>query len=439
MVKYQGPSPQRVVRRTKILLTTDRKVVRKLKSTPSRVTRRATALLRTDPVGVRTGFVALLLSTAAGLVAGIVLGSITGTLVALPGLIVLAPAAIGLRGNVFGALACRLSTMAQLGELRFSRRLTSPVGQNLYAAIALSISCSMFLAGVAKIVSEAFGISNAISFLDFFVISIMGSLIPTAIVLFVTIFLAKLSVKRGWDLDNVGAPLITATGDMVTIPSLVIATVFVGHGWFTNISSLIAFSAAMALFVFGFFSRRVILKRIYRESLPILLLGGTISLFAGLTVQGQIDKLELFPILIVLVPPLLSVNGAIGSILSARVATKLHLGLLRSDRFSLPAISEDITVSYLLAVPIFFILGVFCAVYSTVGHLAGPSSVVMISIALVAGVVSTTFSNLVGYVAAVMTYRFGLDPDNFAVPAVTSVSDLIGAIVLMVTIGVFQI
>lgn len=103
----------------------------KLRVTPRRIFVRATGLLRTDPVSVRTGFFALVISTIAGLVAGFVLGSITGTLLALPGLIVLEPAAIGLRGNVFGALASRLSTISQLGELRFSRRIVTPVGQIL--------------------------------------------------------------------------------------------------------------------------------------------------------------------------------------------------------------------------------------------------------------------------------------------------------------------
>lgn len=411
----------------------------KLRVTPSRMYNRATALLRTDPISVRTGFIALAISTCAGLIAGIVLGSITGTLLALPGLIVLEPAAIGLRGNVFGALASRLSTIAQLGDLKFSRRLSTKVGQNLASAAILSISCSFFLAGIAKIVSESFGIKNAISFSDFFVISIIGGLIPTVVVMIVTIFLAKACVKKEWDLDNVGAPIITATGDMLTIPSLLLATLFVRIDYVTPIISFIVSLCAIASFFYGFFNKNETLKRIVRESLTVLILGGSISILAGLTVQGKIDSLSTFPILIVLVPPLLSLNGAVGSILSARISTKLHLGTVRADRFAFSPVSEDVTISYLLAVPIFLVLGIFCAGYSTVGHLAGPSWFITILVALIAGIVATTFSNIVGYITAVMTYRFGFDPDNFAVPAVTSVSDLIGAVVFMITIGVLRI
>ncbi len=401
--------------------------------------RRATALLRTDPLSVRTGFVALVVSTIAGLVAGIVLGSITGTLLALPGLIVLLPGAVGLRGNVFGALASRLSTMVQLGDSRFSRRLDTRSGQNLASAVILSISCSFILAGLAKIVSEAFGIKNAISFSDFFVISIIGGLIPTVVVLFVTVFLAKACVRYEWDLDNVGAPIITATGDMITIPSLVLATLLVGIGWVTPVISVVACLCAFGLLIYGLFSQAEILRGIVRESLTVLIVGGAVSILAGLTVQGRIDGLSEYPIFLVLLPPLLSINGAIGSILSARISTKLHLGTVRSERFAFSPVSEDVTVSYLLTIPIFLMLGLFCAALAEFGHLAGPAWYLVVAVAVIAGIVATTFSSILGYFTAVVTYRFGFDPDNFAVPAVTSGSDLVGAVVLMITIGVLHI
>src|SRR5213596_3288415 len=78
------------------------------------------ALLRSDAAGVRAGFYALLLSSGGDLVAGLTLGSITGTLESLPGLLVLVPAAIGMRGNIFGALGSRLGTAVHTGTFRTS-------------------------------------------------------------------------------------------------------------------------------------------------------------------------------------------------------------------------------------------------------------------------------------------------------------------------------
>jgi len=68
--------------------------------------RRARSLwgyLRAERRTLRQGLVALVLSTLASFVAGLTLGSITGTLNLLPGLLVLIPASVGMRGTIFGA------------------------------------------------------------------------------------------------------------------------------------------------------------------------------------------------------------------------------------------------------------------------------------------------------------------------------------------------
>lgn len=152
-----------------------------------RLLRRVRALGRADPAGVRAGFVAHLLATTAGLAAGLILGSITGRLEELPGLLVLVPAAVGLRGNVFGALGSRLGTLVATGSFRLSRRTDTEVGQNLVASIALSFGLSLVLALIAKGVAEAFGVRNAMGTGDFIVISVVGAIVPTAVVMAITV------------------------------------------------------------------------------------------------------------------------------------------------------------------------------------------------------------------------------------------------------------
>src|SRR5438128_694387 len=73
-----------------------------------RLLRRFRAVVRSDPAGVGAGFVALLLSSGGDLLAGLTLGSITGTLQELPGLLVLVPAAIGRRATWSRCRACSL-------------------------------------------------------------------------------------------------------------------------------------------------------------------------------------------------------------------------------------------------------------------------------------------------------------------------------------------
>src|SRR5215475_12730082 len=173
---------------------------------PRRLGARFVAYVRADFAGVRAGFFALLISSGGDLVAGITLGSITNTLADLPGLLVLVPAAIGMRGNVFGALGSRLGTAIHTGTFRLSRRTDTVVGQNLAAAIAMSLSISLVLAILAKAIAVAFGVKHTISVADFVVISVIGGFLSSIVVMGITVGVATLSVRRSWDLDNVSAP-----------------------------------------------------------------------------------------------------------------------------------------------------------------------------------------------------------------------------------------
>ena len=89
------------------------------------------ALWGADAANIRQGLAALLVSSGGDLLAGLTLGAITGTLADLPGLLVLVPAAIGMRGNIFGALGSRFGTAIHAGTFSLSRRAETVVGQNV--------------------------------------------------------------------------------------------------------------------------------------------------------------------------------------------------------------------------------------------------------------------------------------------------------------------
>jgi len=398
------------------------------------ITARFRALLRTDAVGVRAGFVALLLSSGGDLLAGLTLGSITGTLDSLPGLLVLVPAAIGMRGNVFGALGSRLGTSVHAGTFRLSRRLDTLVGQNLAASISLSLSISLVLAVLAKTISVGFGLDHTISIADFVVISVIGGFLSSIVVMGITVGVATLSVRKSWDLDNVAAPIVTAAGDMVTLPGLFLATYLVGVGWVTPAVAVLCTLVGLAALVASVRARAPIFRRIARESLPVLALAGTVDVVAGLTIEKRFSAFLLYPALLVLVPPFLEDSGALGGILSARVATKLHLGTLEAARARLRVIGEDVLLTYMYAVPVFLLLGVSADIASAAAGLKSPGSLEMIALSMLAGAIATTFAVIVGFYGALAAYRLGLDPDNHGVPMVTSGLGLLGALSLILAI-----
>ena len=374
---------------------------------------------------LRQGLVANLVSAGGSLVAGVALGAITGTLTKLPGLLVLVPAAIGMRGNIFGALASRFGTYAHTGTFRLSLRRGTPVGDNVYAVVVLTFVISAALAVIAKSMSSVFG-EPAIGMLDFLAISVAGGVVSSVFVGAFTLLVARQSASKGWDIDNVGAPLVTAAGDMVTLPSLFLATYIVGHRYVT-VSVALGFAAVSAVaLVLGLLRSRGIARRVLVESIPVLLVAGVVDVFAGLTIQGKLEQFAAVPAILVLIPAFFEGAGGLGGILAARLSSKLHMGLLDPRPFPAEAL-PDVAIIYFLAAPVFFFAGVTTELVSRLVGFASLGYVDMISVAMLGGLFATTGACIVAYYTAILSVRIGLDPDNHGIPLVTSSMDLIGA------------
>jgi mgtE-like transporter len=405
-----------------------------MRAFPRSLGRRARAVLGADAASVGQGLAALLVSSAGDLLAGLTLGAITHTLEQLPGLLVLVPAAIGMRGNIFGALGSRLGTAIHTGTFRLSRRRDTVVGQNILASLTLTLSISLALAVLAKAVAVGFGLGHTISIADFVVISILGGIISSVAVLGLTLAVAAGSVRRGWDMDNVAAPLVTAAGDMVTLPSLFLATFLVQIRIVTPVLATLTAVLACGVLVAAFRAGLPVLHRILVESVPVLLIAGTIDVVAGLTIEKRLGSFLRFPALLVLIPPFLEDTGALGSILSSRLASKLHLGVIDAVTVPSRVARNDFLLTFVFAVPVFTLVALSSQVAAAAFGQASPGVLRMVGISLIGGFLATIFAVLIAYYGSIVTFRLGLDPDNHGVPLLTSSMDLVGAFALILAI-----
>ena len=390
----------------------------------------------------RQGMAALLVASACNILAGLTLGAITDTLEALPGLLVLVPAAIGMRGNIFGALGSRLGTAIHTGTFRLSRRPDTVVGQNILASLSLTLSISLVLAVLAKAVAVGFGLHGTISIADFVVISMLGGAVSSVFVLLITLAVAAGSVRFGWDMDNVASPLVTAAGDVVTLPSLFLATYLVGIDWVTPTIAVVTAAAGVAALVVAVRrrdDRDDIMRRIVRESFPILVLAGAVDVVAGLTIEKRLESFLAYPALLVLIPPFLEDSGALGGILSSRLSSKLHLGVIDPDPVPQRAARRDFLLIASFAVPVFTLVALSADLAAYLTGLASPGLLNMVAVALLGGVIATAAVVVIAYYGAIAAYRLGLDPDNHGIPMVTSSMDLLGAFALVLAIVILGI
>jgi mgtE-like transporter len=400
---------------------------------PLGLLRRFAALLGSG-AAARQSLVALVLNSTTSFVAGATLGSITGTFKEFPGLLVLVPAAIGLRGNVFSALGNRLSTAIHAGIFRFSLRPQSLMGQNVEASLLLTLAMSFLLAVVAKIVAVGLGVTRTTSVVDLALISILGGLLASVAVLVATLALAAGSVRFGWDLDNVTAPLVSTLGDVLTIPALWLATFAVRLTVVSTVLGVLVSAAAVFSLVAGWRVRRPILRQIVRESAPILFVAVCFSTMAGIAVEKRLEVFSTFPALLILLPAFISSAGALGGILSSRLSTKLHLGLIEPRPFPDREARRDGALVVALAAPVFVFNGAGAHLVGRLLGQASPGLGQMVVAALGAAVFAMAFVVVLAYYGTIAAIRLGVDPDTYGIPIVTSFVDFVGAVALIVTI-----
>jgi mgtE-like transporter len=398
---------------------------------PSRVAR---ALTGNDLRAYRDSFIALVIAGITSLVAGVTLAATTDTLEDLPGLLLLVPAALAIKGNIFGALGSRLGTSIHTGTFRLSARLDTVVGANVAGALLLSLVIAVAVALLAKGVAVAFSVSPTMSVADFIVVSAVGGVLASLVILAITLLLAGGSGRYGWDLDNVVSPLVTAASDVVSLPALILAAELVSIDVFTPV---LAWGLAVASLVglgWALFARAEVFRSIVRESMPVLLFAGLLDLIAGITIEKRLDDFLEFPVLLVLLPGFLGTAGALGGVLSSRLATKLHLGLIEPGPVPRGSAGGEIAMIFSLSIPIFVIAGVVAEFGGSLTGQASPGLGDLVLVAVFAGLLATASVVIVAYYATIVAVRFGLDPDTYGIPMVTSTLDFVGAFTLILAI-----
>jgi mgtE-like transporter len=377
--------------------------------------------------------VALALSASTSLVTGFTLALFSETLRANPGLLLFVPAAIGLRGNVFGPLGSRLSTAMAAGTLNWSRRPDSLLGQNVLGAMAASVMAALVLSVLAEVLvlSLADQSEPVLGYADFIVVGVIGGSLASVIVLVITLGLSVAATRFGWDLDNVMAPLVSASGDFVTLPAIVAVAALLGRGWLTSGLAIATTVVVAAVMVWVWRTSLTTARRIVVESVPVLILAGSMSLLAGIVLERSIDRFLAFSVLIVLLPGYLATAGALGGILSNRLATKFHLGLVDTGFWPRGDARLDMRVTFLLALPIFAFLATLAGTLGVAAGRSSPGLALLVAVALTGGLLATAFVAFVAYYGTLATVRFGLDPDNHGIPLVSASLDVVGAATLI--------
>lgn len=388
---------------------------------------------------IRAGSTALAIGLGAALIAGIVLGSAEERLTSVQGLLALIPAAIGMRGSIFGALGSRLSTGILTGQFEPDLRRRSYLGRQVEASTLLSVASSAQAGVLAWGVSRALGLPT-IEIIDLVAISVIGGLLSSVVLFFVTVGMARRSQSSGWSMDDVSAPVITSTGDLVTLPALLVASFVLEVPLLSATVGYLGLLGGIAAAVLGLRQSEPTIRRVVRESLVVLTIAVTIDVFAGVLVELRAEEQFGAAALLVLLPPFIANCGSLGGMLSSRLASKLHVGSLQPRLLPGKLAALDFSLTGLLAFLAFS--GVAVAGWLSASLVPGVDPVsfaATVGVTLLGGLFAFPILALVAYTAATASFRFGFDPDNHSIPVVTAAMDLSGVLCLAAAIAILGV
>ncbi len=171
----------------------------------------------------REALPALGASVVGGLFAGVVLGGMRSELQQVPGLLVLVPALLATRGNVYGSLGARLATGLHQGLLEPSIDLGN---ERLRGAIAAAITngllVSVFAATAAYVLLGLLG-QAAASLPTLVAVSLLAGLFSGITLTVAVVSVVFVGFRRGQNPDTLVGPIVTTTGDVFGMAFLLLA------------------------------------------------------------------------------------------------------------------------------------------------------------------------------------------------------------------------
>ncbi|MCD4703239.1 MAG: magnesium transporter [Methanosarcinaceae archaeon] len=156
-----------------------------------------------------------------GIFAGMILSNMTDEIQLIPGLIVIAPAVLGMRGNISCTLGSRLGSAIHMGlitKIENNPELTNNIGGSLLLSLMLSI----ILGILGHLMTVMMGMESA-GALTLTLIAVIAGVSSGIILSVVTVFIALSVFRFGFDPDNVVTPSIATIGDIVSMLMLFIA------------------------------------------------------------------------------------------------------------------------------------------------------------------------------------------------------------------------
>ncbi len=159
-----------------------------------------------------------------GVVSGTFLAIYSDKILMIPGMLILLPGFLEMRGNISGSMSSRLSSGLFLGVINPRRERTKIVKGNFIASFSLAVFISLVLGLIAFAFDYViFGVTVP----EIIFLPLIAGMIANAIEIPLTMVTTFYLFRKGHDPNNIMAPFVSTTGDVISILSLLAAVIII--------------------------------------------------------------------------------------------------------------------------------------------------------------------------------------------------------------------
>lgn len=366
--------------------------------------------------------------------AGYIVTYMLTLITATPHLLIIYPMLLTGRGNLGGVLTGNISTKLHLGTLKPTLKLDNLEFYSMFAAITLlSIYVGLYI-GLIPIIN-IFTIETTIKDIMLIVSSALNTMvIATYLGTPLTAYIVFKSFQYGLDPDIIGYPVKSTILDIFVGLTFTLTSI----GMYLLVSTYpmllipatltILFPALILTLKYGLSEDS---KNMIRESIPLITILIFVSWGTGNILSTLHDVIVRLPVILVIFPAFATLMGDMGSIIGSMTTTRLYLGEIKPRIVDILKLAPEILAIELVSILVLIIATALSAILTFTPI---PILTTIFFKILVAQLIMATVLIFLPTFIAFITFKRGLNADNFVIPVETTFMDLLTTLILSIVL-----